>query len=564
LSRKAEKKITGGNTLSKRLEKLKLVKGVKWERMDDIDNIGVPTYTLIKDAIKEGKYDLAKDLIDYVYFWEIKLVRDVGCDLVAGFPQFVMTRYGEDNLPNVYKTVLSGGRPAPPPAKTPVKPTDSPLDHALLHGLWMVRPHRMGRNDGVGGFILDEYEDRYEVVWDPCYSGGRTRRGDPMSNSPSHMAAPYNYQTNKVAHNWTWGKTGVSTYCMHCCLLHEIGDIDRSGYLGQWVTNYPENPWDHCGYIAYKDIDWIPEKYYTRLGKVKPPVTSKNPAPKNPKLIKSTHSHDLGAFWKVKDGDVWLNLVVRLKNSIDAKDKPKAIKLVDWLWAETAVHHAFWPIEWNWKWIDYIAEYHGYNELYYALREFYSRMEPTLTAEEPRPTKADIPDALTRVKIAANWGRGDFSGPNQEASVKIVEEEDRYVMKLLPCGSGGQGLTRREPASGPLAEVGADLMYDKNRLAARNAFTEAPSNCKAAWEAHAVTWGKKGIPNYCTRCCAHFEIAAVARHGYLPTVIERPANTTDPNCKWYFYKDLDDVPEKFYTRIGARKPAVQVTAKAKK
>ena len=44
---------------------------------------------------------------------------------------------------------------------------------------------------------------------------------------------------------------------------------------------------------------------------------------------------------------------------------------------------------------------------------------------------------------------------------------------------------------------------------------------------------------------------------YLTTVVERPANNTDPNCRWFFYKDLDDVPEEYYTRIGARKPARQ-------
>ena len=57
--------------MSERLDKLNLVKGYKWERMDPLDNIGVPTYALIKDAIEEGKNDLARDLIDYVYFWEI-------------------------------------------------------------------------------------------------------------------------------------------------------------------------------------------------------------------------------------------------------------------------------------------------------------------------------------------------------------------------------------------------------------------------------------------------------------------------------------------------------------
>jgi hypothetical protein len=65
------------------------------------------------------------------------------------------------------------------------------------------------------------------------------------------------------------------------------------------------------------------------------------------------------------------------------------------------------------------------------------------------------------------------------------------------------------------------------------------------------------IPNFCARCCAHFELASIARSGYLEMVIERPENDSDPNCRWLFYKDVDDVPEEFYKRIGAKKPAKQ-------
>jgi hypothetical protein len=50
-------------------------------------------------------------------------------------------------------------------------------------------------------------------------------------------------------------------------------------------------------------------------------------------------------------------------------------------------------------------------------------------------------------------------------------------------------------------------------------------------------------------------MAAMARCGYLTTVVERSEDVKDPTCRWFFYKDLDDVPEEYYARIGARKPA---------
>ena len=82
-------------------------------------------------------------------------------------------------------------------------------------------------------------------------------------------------------------------------------------------------------------------------------------------------------------------------------------------------------------------------------------------------------------------------------------------------------------------------------------------NIKSTTKAHDVAWNKIGVPHACTRCCVHFEHGALARNGYLTTIIERPANNTEPNCRWLFYKDVDDIPEKYYERIGATKPKSQ-------
>ena len=41
----------------------------------------------------------------------------------------------------------------------------------------------------------------------------------------------------------------------------------------------------------------------------------------------------------------------------------------------------------------------------------------------------------------------------------------------------------------------------------------------------------------------------------LASSIERAANNTDPTCRWLFYKDVDKIPEKYYERIGQKKPA---------
>ncbi|MFC2044769.1 hypothetical protein ACFLT8_06240, partial [Chloroflexota bacterium] len=413
----------------------------------------------------------------------------------------------------------------PPPEKPTMKKQEiGPYDYTLEYAWRMVKSHRMGRNDGVGGFTIEEYEDRYEFVWDPCYSGGRTRRGDPITGTPPRMGPPYYYSGNQVPHPWTWGKTGVSGFCIHCGFAHNIMDVERTGYL-RWVTGYPDDPWKPCTYIAYKDVDWIPEECYTRIGKTKPKPTSPVPKFKDvTKPIKVIHSDELGPEWVHT-----LNL---LKRAIDAGKKEEALKRLDELLLPMGQlkppagvvsppprGRGRGPAP-----LDLIVEKYGYNELYHALRWIYSPYNPPPAPDEPRPTKATIPSAEKRARKGALWGRSVRSGPNAEGSVRIIEEPDRIVMELDPCGTIAPSLRM-----------------------------EMPPNVTTV--AHPVAWGKVGIPLSCARCCVHIEAAAVARSGYLTEIVERPENATDPNCRWFFYKELDDIPEKYYTRIGAKKPA---------
>ena len=74
----------------------------------------------------------------------------------------------------------------------------------------------------------------------------------------------------REAHDWTWGKKGVCLYCAHCSLVNEILPIEHYGKPGR-VTEYPENPGDPCVWYIYKNPDDIPEEFYTRIGKTKPP-----------------------------------------------------------------------------------------------------------------------------------------------------------------------------------------------------------------------------------------------------------------------------------------------------
>lgn len=72
--------------------------------------------------------------------------------------------------------------------------------------------------------------------------------------------------------------------------------------------------------------------------------------------------------------------------------------------------------------------------------------------------------------------------------------------------------------------------------------------------AHPVTAGLDNFPIYCT----HNPVFDIARAklcgGYLQYVTEFPENVATCSCTYVIYKNKDDIPEKYYTRVGLKKP----------
>jgi len=283
--------------MSKRLDRVKLVKGPQghFERLDPLDNIGESTFVLAREAIEEGRTQLAKDLIDYLFVPEVKLVHDAGCNWLWGFPTFIKNNYGEDAVSDAWNGVMStlrrgqrGGGPLG--VKRGVG-----AEERLIYGYALMtwRMHRMGTYDGLKGFKVREYEDRLELEWDPCSSGGRMMRGDDLIDTQSLLEPPYSLGVTEVPHDWSWNKKGVCLYCAHCAILHAQMDVDRVGIVG-WTIDPPtaSNPKKVCLWTAYKNEDDVPAAYYKSIGREKPKRTTPQSKPKNPNKVLRVISSD--------------------------------------------------------------------------------------------------------------------------------------------------------------------------------------------------------------------------------------------------------------------------------
>jgi len=99
----------------------------------------------------------------------------------------------------------------------------------------------------------------------------------------------------------------------------------------------------------------------------------------------------------------------------------------------------------------------------------------------------------------------------------VVEEPDRYVLRYDPCGSGGR------------------LRRTRNVATTKRAYY---------W-----SWGKSGVPYYCTHCCVGAEIIPTELRGYplrITLIGQRPE---DP-CIHLLYKKPKLIPEEYFNRIG--------------
>ena len=227
-------------------------------RTDGIEELGVGTVRKINELIDAGKTEDAKAMADY-FRMEMLVVHDIYAQYVQDLLAFIAKTFGEDQVEAAFRAALGTWFKERYEAYN--KMTLTERVQLTAEGM---RCHLDGP-DRKGDFELIEEKERFVYKWDPCGSGGALRRKAAAENRE--------VESTKEAHPWSWGKKGVCLYCSHCSLVNEILPIENFGYPNR-ITQYPENPGDPCVWYIYKNPDDIPEEYYTRIGKTKPPRKS--------------------------------------------------------------------------------------------------------------------------------------------------------------------------------------------------------------------------------------------------------------------------------------------------
>jgi hypothetical protein len=230
-------------------------------RQDDPDSLGVPTTVLLKDAIDAGRVEEAKSLADYT-IGESKSLHDLFCDWIWHLLTAIAARHGEAEMHEMLRASQTGWM-----RRSWSGFLRLPVASRVQLTAEIMRAHHGGpAQDGT--LKIEEDDASFAIVMDPCGSGGRMRRGDPVDGTPSRLGPPYSFGTTKEPHPWSFGRKDVPYYCVHCA-VNETLMMEWGGHP-LWVTEFDPDAAKPCVWRFYKTAEAIPVKFYARAGREKP------------------------------------------------------------------------------------------------------------------------------------------------------------------------------------------------------------------------------------------------------------------------------------------------------
>jgi hypothetical protein len=205
-----------------------------------------------------------------------------------------------------------------------------------------------------------------------------------------------------------------------------------------------------------------------------------------------------------------------VQEAIEKGDKEKAKELANRMYEEFNFLHDGYMF-WVTGLLTHIYNNYGIDAVEKAEREAHT-IEAKTVFKPPKKT-----NLRSRVEHAAKAMRGHLQ------PLTVEEDDEKIVLTMKPCGSGERIIEK----GGYDPEVGLARVKDRHR----------------------VTWGMEDFPIYCVHCPV-MEMLTIENTGNFETVrlVSEPMQLGF--CHFAFYKNVADIPEKFYDRLGKKKPVI--------
>jgi hypothetical protein len=209
-------------------------------RQEALTDAGLSTWEMVHGLLQAGDIDEAAAMIDQG-LKEEKEVHDNLVNSIGDYLKYFFSILPEEKMEAILRERYF------PTAKRNVEAKAS-VEKIMLGFIRYQRANNSVVN------IKDE-PDRYVVTYNPCGSGGFLIKNRPELKLDK-------------AYPWSWSKPGVNYYCLHCCIAWEIIPTELRGYP-LYIHQPPEHPEAPCIQLHYKKPEWIPDEYFSRIGKVK-------------------------------------------------------------------------------------------------------------------------------------------------------------------------------------------------------------------------------------------------------------------------------------------------------
>jgi hypothetical protein len=205
----------------------------------------------ILEAVKAGDPEKADEVIRRVH-GEYQRTHDLYRDWITALLSFIGRRYGDEVLREAYEESFT-------PALKPVmeRLLKQGLTRAAIEGIAAaLRGH-------LGAYAKIEEDNEKLTFHMPCPSGGSLM-------NEGRYEPPFNFMKVKKAQPMTYGRADFPVYCVHCTFQDSL-PIDWFG-RPLWLMDPAEEIGKvPCLRYVYKKPEDIPERFYKRLGKKRPP-----------------------------------------------------------------------------------------------------------------------------------------------------------------------------------------------------------------------------------------------------------------------------------------------------
>ncbi|RJP32170.1 MAG: hypothetical protein C4536_06725 [Actinobacteria bacterium] len=234
-------------------------------------------------------------------------------------------------------------------------------------------------------------------------------------------------------------------------------------------------------------------------------------------------------FTEAERSEMATPVIGRIKQAMKQGKDQEAIALCDQLKNERVLLHDFFADTWAalLTWVcrnigeEQVGDLHEYCMQQCLWRQYYDFL---INVEQDKAVETALWANRAWVSHSCG-GAGEHGG-----AFSVLEDDEKFTFIMDPCGSGGR-ILRKGRYESP---------YDFARIS----------------RPYPWTYGRENFPIYCVHCPFMFSILPVSQKGFIKFAIDSPIEPPEP-CKWYFYKDRNDVPESYYAQIGATKRPVQ-------